>query len=621
MSYYLGVDLGTTYTAAAVWRDGRVEVVSLGNRAPVIPSVVLLKEDEAILTGEAANRRAATEPGRVAREFKRRMGDPTPIILGGAPYSAPALMGRLLRWVVDAVSEREGGPPTGIAVSHPANWGDFKKDLLDQAIQVADLDGVVVVTEPEAAAIHYASQERVDPGSTIAVYDLGGGTFDAAVLRKTETGFELLGEPQGIERLGGIDFDEAVFQHVVRATGGAVTDLDPEDPAAVAAVSRLREECVEAKEALSADTDVSIPVLLPNVQTEVRLTRAEFEQLVRPPLGDTLTTMNRALRSAAVEAAELSAVLLVGGSSRIPLVAQLVGAELGRPVAVDAHPKHGIALGAAVVAAEAGGTGAEVATEVAPSDESEQPAAAVAAGGAAGAAAGAVGGAALAGAGDDGGPPTEPLAAADVPTAAAPPAAPGPPPQDPLAPSPPPAGGPTGGSGKKKAPVGIIVAIVALLVVGGVVAALALLGGGDDSTQTAATSESDEPETTTTTAESSEATTEAAPTGPTLQLDGVELVGDRYQVTYRPVGFEPLISQDAGTLHVHVFLNPPTAPANAGTDGQPPGDWEITDEPSTLLTRFGPSDAQPGGEICVVVANPDHSVFDVATASCLPLPS
>src|SRR5512132_803122 len=122
MAYFLGVDIGTTYTAAAVWRDGRYEIAGLGNRAATIPSVVLLRDDESVLTGEAAVRRAATEPSRVAREFKRRIGDPTPIIVGGTPYSADALVAKLLRWVVDQVSELEGGPPAGIAVSHPANW-------------------------------------------------------------------------------------------------------------------------------------------------------------------------------------------------------------------------------------------------------------------------------------------------------------------------------------------------------------------------------------------------------------------------------------------------------------------------------------------------------------------
>src|SRR5262245_49366523 len=280
--YALGVDLGTTYTAASTWRNGHAEIASLGSRSAAVPSVVLLREDETFLTGRPANRRGLTEPHRVAREFKRRFGDTTPILLGGVPYSAEALMARLLRSVVDEVASREGGPPSAICVSHPANWGPYKTDLLRQAVRMAGLDQqVTFTTEPEAAAVFYAQQQRIEPGAVVAVYDLGGGTFDAAVLRKTHAGFEILGQPEGIERLGGIDFDAAVFSHVTRALGGKLQELDEDDSAAVAAVGRLRDDCVEAKEALSTDTDVSIPVLLPNVATEVRLTRGELEAMVQ----------------------------------------------------------------------------------------------------------------------------------------------------------------------------------------------------------------------------------------------------------------------------------------------------------------------------------------------------
>ncbi len=357
MSYQVGIDLGTTYTAAAVHRDEKASIFSLGGRAAAIPSVVLLREDETILTGEAAVRRAITEPERVAREFKRRLGDTTPIIVGGSPYSAEALMARLLRSVLEEVAKREGGPPSRIAVSHPANWGPYKLDLFRQAIRLAglDQDAVVTLTEPEAAAISYANQERVEEGQIVAVYDLGGGTFDACVLRRTREGFEIIGKPEGIERLGGIDFDAAVFAHVARSLDDALNELDPDDPTAMAAVSRLRVDCVDAKEALSSDTDATIPVLLPNLQTEVRLTRREFESVVRPSLVDSIEAMRRAVASAGIEMSQVAKVLLVGGSSRIPLVAQMVSSDLGRPVAVDAHPKHAIALGAAYAAAAASG--------------------------------------------------------------------------------------------------------------------------------------------------------------------------------------------------------------------------------------------------------------------------
>jgi molecular chaperone DnaK len=346
--YALGIDLGTTFTAAATWRDGHAEIVPLGSRGAAIPSVVLLRDDETFLTGESANRRGLTEPHRVAREFKRRMGDTTPILLGGVPQSAEALTSRLLRSVVDQVVDREGGPASAICVCYPANWGPYKTDLMRQAVRMADLgESVTYTTEPEAAAVSYAQQQRIEPGAIIAVYDLGGGTFDAAVLRKTDTGFDILGQPEGIERLGGIDFDAAVFNHVREALGGKLTELDEDDSAAVAAVARLREECVQAKEALSSDTDTSIPVLLPNVVTEVRLTRSELEAMVRPVLYGSVEALKRAVRSAGCTPDELHSVLLVGGSSRMPIVAQLVSSEFGRPVAVDAHPKHAVALGAA----------------------------------------------------------------------------------------------------------------------------------------------------------------------------------------------------------------------------------------------------------------------------------
>jgi molecular chaperone DnaK len=348
--YVIGVDLGTTFTAAALWRERHAEIVSLGGRAAAIPSVLLLREDGTFLAGEAAARRAVLEPNRVAREFKRRLGDTVPILLGGTPVNAENLMARLLKTVVAEVTAREGGPPAKICVCHPANWGTYKIDLLSGAIRAAGLEvPVTFTTEPEAAAAFYSQQQRIEPGSVVAVYDLGGGTFDAAVLRKTATGFEILGRPEGIERLGGIDFDAAVFNHVTKALGPKLAELDEDDARVTAAVARLRAECTDAKEALSVDTDATIAVVLPNVTTEVRITRAELEAMVRPALQDTVGALKRALTSAGV-IGELHAVLLVGGSSRMPIVAQLVSSELGYPVAVDAHPKHAVALGAAWVA-------------------------------------------------------------------------------------------------------------------------------------------------------------------------------------------------------------------------------------------------------------------------------
>ena len=374
MAYYLGIDLGTTYTAAAIERGGLVEALTLGNRTASVPSVVFLRDDGEILVGEAATRRATSEPGRVGREFKRRVGDPTPIILGGTPYAAEMLMARVLRWSVDRVQEQQGGPPQGLALTHPANWGPYKLDLLAQAVRQVDVEVAMTLPEPVAAATFYASQRRLDPGAVVAVYDLGGGTFDAAMVRRKAEGFEVIGTPEGIERLGGIDFDEAVFAHVRLALGDALDQLDPDEPASVSAMARLRQECIDAKEALSSDTDVSIPVLLPNLQTEVRLTRSEFEDMIRPAINETIVALRRSIRSANVSNEQISAVLLVGGSSRIPIVAQMVATELGRPIAIDAHPKDAISFGAAIaVAAYKGQATPETVTTVLPDQRPPPP--------------------------------------------------------------------------------------------------------------------------------------------------------------------------------------------------------------------------------------------------------
>jgi molecular chaperone DnaK len=353
MSYWLGIDVGTTFTAAAICRaePGRLpEVVALGTRSTVVSSVLYLAADGQVVVGEAAERRALSDPDRVVREFKRRIGDEVPMVVGGVAHSAPQLAAMVIRWVIERISQREGGAASAVVITHPAAWGPYKIQTVADAVRAAGLPEVSFRTEPEAAAASYALHERIDTGSTIAVYDLGGGTFDAAVVRKTGARtFSLLGAPQGIEALGGLDFDDAVFRHVLAAVP-ALTQLDPEDPATLTATAALRRECTEAKEALSIDTVVSIPVLAPGIQSQVRLVRAEFEDMIRPQVLATVQALRRALRSAALTPHDLDTILLVGGSSRIPLVAQLVSAELARPLAIDTDPKTTIALGAALTA-------------------------------------------------------------------------------------------------------------------------------------------------------------------------------------------------------------------------------------------------------------------------------
>ncbi|WP_406636430.1 Hsp70 family protein [Pseudarthrobacter quantipunctorum] len=384
MSYVLAVDVGTSFTAAAIARFDQgassPECLPLGLRGTSVPSVLFYPDDGSVLVGEAAERRGLDSPGRVVREFKRRVGDAVPISVGTLSLAAEDVFATMARWVADRAEERQGAPPSEIILTYPAAWGFHRTSLIKDALAAKGLGNVTLLTEPEAAALHYASQVRVEDGSIIAVYDLGGGTFDTAVLRKEASNrFELLGKPEGFEHMGGADFDAALFRYVADHTDGALAALDPAGPGVLAALSRLRRECVEAKEALSSDSEANISVLLPGIQQQIRLVRPEFESLIEDPVRDTVDALEQSLGQLGLEPADLTAVLLIGGSSRIPLVAQLISEQLDRPIAVDADPKSSICMGAAVSAvlgraaiAAAAESSADASDDVVPSPAPER---------------------------------------------------------------------------------------------------------------------------------------------------------------------------------------------------------------------------------------------------------
>ena len=197
--------------------------------------------------------------------------------------------------------------------------------------------------------MHYATRRPLADGECLAVYDLGGGTFDATVVQNQGGSIVILAQ-DGIERLGGVDFDDALWQHCVVASHGALAELDFRDRPTTIAVGQLRQHISAAKEALSRDTEATIPVFLPDRNFLVTVTRAQFEDMIRASIESTIGTLLRTLRTARITPDQLSAVLLVGGSSRIPLVQQMLSEQLGRPTVVDAHPKYAVALGAAQLA-------------------------------------------------------------------------------------------------------------------------------------------------------------------------------------------------------------------------------------------------------------------------------
>lgn len=559
--YALGVDLGTTYTAAAVARGITADPLPLGADAAAFPSVVFVRDDGEVLVGDAAERRASTEPTRVAREFKRRLGDPVPMVVGGVARPVQELMADVLREVVRRATEQEGAPPAAVVLTHPANWTSFKLDLLREAARSAGLDAdrVALLAEPEAAAVAYTRLRPVEVGELIAVHDFGGGTFDAAVVRRTDTGFELVGTPEGLERLGGIDIDQAVLAHVDQALAGLVSGADRSDPQTLPALARLRLDCRRAKEALSADADTTVAVALPGVHTEVRVTRPEIEAMVRPRVAETVRALERTVVSSGSPMDAISRVLLVGGTSRMPLVGEMVREATGRPVAVDVHPKLAIALGAALVGAgRLAEADADVDAAAAASTESWRPPGRVA-----------------------------------------------PPPPAPSSPAP---------SGRRRVVVAVAAAVTALVAAGVVL----LVGGGDDDeaappATTAPVPATTEPETTEPPATTVDTDTTTPPSGPVVlaELNGVVAAapadGDGI-VAVTDTGAVVLVAD--GEASVLAELGGPAG----GVAALPTGEFLVTVGADVVRVPVegGPAETALDGATVEVGANPGPIAVDGA---------
>lgn len=338
MRYVLGVHLGTTRTTAAVCRSGgphwgRPEVVPLGGRFPWLDSVLHVGLTGDVLTGQAALRRAATEPDRIARGPLRRTGDAVPFVLGDMSYPAETLAAALIGWVADRVADAEGTDPERIVVTHPPGWSGHRRGALHEALDAAQLPAVLALPSPIAAAESHHAREHVDVGATLAVCRIGGEGTDAALLRRAPRGFELLAHAEGPEHAAGTHLDDLLVRHLVRAAGA-----DEKDPAAMA---RLRGACTAAKERLSQVPETT-------VLDDVPLTRSEFDELARPVLASAISSLERL--ASTVPSGDLAAAVLVGGTARTPLAAQLAETMLSCPVAVDHDPGTALCRGAALAA-------------------------------------------------------------------------------------------------------------------------------------------------------------------------------------------------------------------------------------------------------------------------------
>jgi hypothetical protein len=345
--YRLGVDLGTSNTVAMLARpDGRIEPL-LFNGAPTLPSCVCVTDSGDLAVGPDAVHSAAGRPECFEPYPKQRIDDGT-VLLGDTQVPVADLLAAVLRRVADEAVRVAGGPVGSVTLTHPATWGTRRRETLLVAASAAGLGRPVLVPEPVAAAAYFVTVlgGQLAPGAALAIFDLGAGTFDASVVRRDAFGFTPLAV-EGRDPLGGLDLDAAVLTYVAEICASRVPDEWQRLVTATEERARYRalwDDVRAAKEMLSrsAATVVHVPVGGPDVP----LGRDLFDQLAEPVVAQAVAATDKAIRAAGIAAADLAGVLLVGGSSRVPLAGTLLHRGLGVPPTVLDQPELVVAAGA-----------------------------------------------------------------------------------------------------------------------------------------------------------------------------------------------------------------------------------------------------------------------------------
>jgi molecular chaperone DnaK len=351
VSWELGIDFGTSYTVAAIAKEGNVTTVDVeSNGRSRLPSCVFLSLDGQILVGTAAQHQAVFAPERYEPTPKRVLSEGE-LFLGDRVIPVTELAAAVFKKVYREACAQEGQTvPSKVRVTHPADWNDSRKSVLREAVEKAGISNYELVDEPVAAAVRI-SLAATQPGQTIAVYDFGGGTFDAAVLERTTGGFEIAGPPAGRDPLGGEDIDIRIVNYLGEVLGDEYPEdwpklISPPDASWRHKSTDLREEVQRAKETLS---EVGVCQLwVPGIERDIQLTRTpELEDLIKDDIEATVDCLEQALEDANVKAKDLAGIYLVGGSSRIPLVGATIYRRLNVKPMVQDNPKSVVAMGAA----------------------------------------------------------------------------------------------------------------------------------------------------------------------------------------------------------------------------------------------------------------------------------
>jgi len=355
MSKIIGIDLGTTNSCVAVMEGGQPVVIPNAEGNRTTPSIVCIAKDGERLVGEIAKRQAVVNPARTVISIKREMGTNYKVEIDGKAHTPQDISAMILAKMKETAEAYLGETVTQAVITVPAYFNDSQRQATKDAGRIAGLEVLRIINEPTAASLAYGLDK--DGNQKILVYDLGGGTFDVSILDIGDGVFEVLAT-NGNTRLGGDDFDQRLIDYVaeqfMRDNG---IDLRKEPTSA----QRLKQECEKAKIELSGTTSVNIN--LPFIafdaagpkHLDVTITRAKFEELTADLVQSTITPMEKALKDAGLTYNDISKVILVGGSTRIPAVQAAVKRVTGKEPFKGINPDECVALGAAIQGGVLGG--------------------------------------------------------------------------------------------------------------------------------------------------------------------------------------------------------------------------------------------------------------------------
>ncbi|AUX43054.1 heat-shock protein Hsp70 [Sorangium cellulosum] len=364
MTDIVGIDLGTTNSLIGAVRDGKAALFADATGAELMPSAVGALPGGEILVGRAARNRRVLDPEGTVLSIKRQMGADVRRRVGGRELSPPQISALILGALLDRAGAALGQRPRRAVITVPAYFNDAQRQATRDAGQLAGLTVERLVNEPTAAALTYQSGAE----QLVLVYDLGGGTFDVSILEHDEGLLEVR-TSRGDTRLGGDDIDRAIMSIVLGRLGPSRASVEAD----ARAMTRLLEAVERAKIALSDREEVRLfdPFLTGEgagaAHLDMPLAREDVEAAARPFVERTLACIDAALRDARLRPAQLDRVLLVGGSSKMPLVRRMVSEHLGRPAQLDLDADRAVALGASLLAGRiAGERIAEVLVDITP---------------------------------------------------------------------------------------------------------------------------------------------------------------------------------------------------------------------------------------------------------------